>query len=272
MKRGIMSKISKAFRALGLILRQPYLLNLINDDERVKQRYVAKKFNLPEGLPTLDITNIIGEEEVIEPYSFLEGSSLPTDFALLRALCRTNQVEDYLEIGTWRGESSANVAPLVKNCVTINLSDDEMIRHGLSQAYVGMHRFFSKTLANVDHIQADSRTFDFSSLHKKFDLIFLDGDHHADSVASDTSNAFRLLRDDNSVIVWHDYGTGTETPRFEVLAGILDGCPNEAIRHLYHVSNTLCAIYTKKELKSSFIPANAAPDKHFLIKLKVIKP
>jgi len=263
-----MNKISKAFRALGLIIRKPYLLNLIIDDERVKQKFVARKYKLPDGLPTVDITDFVPAEEEIFPYSFLEGSSLPTDFALLRAICRINKVEDYLEIGTWRGESVANVAPLVKNCFSINLSDEDMRKTGLDEAYIGMHRFFSKDLPNVTHIQANSMTFDFASLNKKFDLIFLDGDHHAEAVASDTKNAFRLLKDENSVIVWHDYGMTTETPRFSVLSGILDGCPDDCIKHLYHVSNTLCAIYSRKELISGFVSPNTKPKNQFAVKIQ----
>ena len=92
-----------------------------------------------------------------------------------------------------------------------------------------MHRFFSKDIPNITHLQADSQTFNFSSLQKKFDVIFLDGDHHTESIVKDTQNAFQLLKDDNSIIVWHDYGLGTETTRFNVLAGILDGCPPENI-------------------------------------------
>jgi predicted O-methyltransferase YrrM len=266
-----MSKISKAFKAFGLILKKPYLLNLLIDSEDEKQSYVAQKYGLPQGLPTVDISEFIDETEEVFPYSFLEGSSLPTDFALLRSICRKNHAEDYLEIGTWRGESVANVAPFVRNCFSLNLPDETMRQMGLDEEYINMHRFFSKDIPNITHLQADSQTFDFSSLNKKFDVIFLDGDHHTESIAKDTQNAFLLLKDDNSVIVWHDYGLGTETTRFNVLAGILDGCPKENIRHLYRVSNTLCAIYTRKELKASYVKINSKPELSFEIKLKIRK-
>jgi len=266
-----MSKLSKAFKAFGLILKKPHLLNLINDSEEAMQEYVEKKYGLPEGLKTVSIEQFISREEEIEPYGFLEGSSLPTDFALLRSICRQNQVEDYLEIGTWRGESAANVAPLVKNCYTLNLPDDEMRRMGMEEAYIGMHRCFSKQVENIIHLKADSQTFDFTSLNKKFDLIFLDGDHHTESVMNDTRNAFRLLKDDNSMIVWHDTGEGTETTRFSVLAGILDGCPPEHIPHLYRVSNSLCAIFTKKELKAEIVKPNSVPELSFKVKITVCK-
>ncbi|HOV10911.1 MAG TPA: class I SAM-dependent methyltransferase [Bacteroidales bacterium] len=264
-----MSKFSKAFKALRLIVHRPYLLNLINDDEEVKKNYVTQKYRLGKGLPTADILNYMPDEEDIFPYSFLEGSSLPTDFALLRSICRKNNVDDYLEIGTWRGESVANVAPLAKNCYTLNLPDEEMRKAGLDEAYIAMHRFFSKDLPNVTHLQANSMTFDFASLNKKFDLIFLDGDHHSEAVAHDTKMAFSLLKDENSVIVWHDYGLTTETPRYEVLTGILDGCPAECIQHLYHISNTLCAIYTRKKLPAAFISPNKQPQNQFALKIQV---
>ncbi len=264
-----MGKISKALKAFGLILKKPYLLNLIIDSEDEKQSYVARTYNMPQGLPTVDISEFIDETEDIMPYSFLEGSSLPTDFALLRSICRQHPAEDYLEIGTWRGESVANVAPLVKNCFSVNLPDKTMRRMGLDEDYISMHRYFSKDIPNITHLQADSQTFDFASLNRKFDLIFLDGDHHTESIVRDTQNAFQLLKDDNSVIVWHDYGTGTETTRFNVLAGILDGCPPENIKHLYRVSHSLCAIYTKKHLKTSHVIPNTKPRVSFEVSLKI---
>jgi hypothetical protein len=64
-----MNKISKAFKTLGLIIRKPYLLNLINDDEQVKQNYVARKYKLPNGFPSIDIANFISLEEIKLKYS-----------------------------------------------------------------------------------------------------------------------------------------------------------------------------------------------------------
>ncbi|MEI6122607.1 MAG: class I SAM-dependent methyltransferase [Bacteroidota bacterium] len=266
-----MNKLSKVIIAFGLILRKPYLLNLINDNEEVMKAYVVKKYQLADGLNTVSIDHFIDKEEDIFPYSFLEGSSLPTDFTLLKSICKKNLVEDYLEIGTWRGESVANVAPYVKNCYSINLPDNDMRKLGFGEDYVGMHRYFSKDMLNITHIQANSQTFDFSLLNKKFDLIFLDGDHHTESITNDTRNAFQLLKDDNSMIVWHDYGMGTETTRFSVLAGILDGCTPENIKYLYKVSHSLCAIYTRNEMISQIIKPNSKPEFSFKVKISISK-
>lgn len=266
-----MSKIKKALKALQILAKKPYMLNLILENEEEYKDYVTKKYNMPLGLPTIEFSDLFDDEDLISPYSFLEGSSLITDFALLRSLCKKNSVEDYLEIGTWRGESVANVSPLVKNCVTINLPDETMKSLGLPDDYISMHRHFSKDLNNVQHLQADSTTFDFAGLRQKFDLIFLDGDHHTSTIASDTNNAFKLLKNNDSVIVWHDYGFGTESTRFNVLAGILDGCPPDKRKNLYRVSHTLCAIYSTKEFSSSFKKSDTKPSYFFESVLKIIK-
>ncbi|MDP1746019.1 MAG: class I SAM-dependent methyltransferase, partial [Bacteroidota bacterium] len=175
----------------------------------------------------------------------------------------------YFEIGTWRGESAANVASVAKQVVTLNLPDEEMLKIGLDKKYVGLHRFFSNGFKNVTHIQANSQTFDYNSLNQKFDLIFIDGDHHYESVKNDSTNAFKLLKDENSIIIWHDYGNDPSDIRWDVLRGILDGTPNEKRNNLYRVSNTLCAIYTAGIVKAEYFESFSDPNKFFSISLKV---
>ncbi|NVO04375.1 MAG: class I SAM-dependent methyltransferase, partial [Bacteroidetes bacterium] len=137
--------------------------------------------------------------------------------------------------------------------------------------YINLHRFFSKDLSNVTHLVGNSQNFDFSSLNKKFDLIFVDGDHHSESIKKDTENAFKLLKNEKSVIVWHDYGIGTETVRYNVLQGILDGCPENKIQNLFHVSNTLCAIYLPDKVKAEIIKPNTTPKKYFKVNIETVK-
>jgi predicted O-methyltransferase YrrM len=194
---------------------------------------------------------------------------MPTDLALLRSLCVKHDVKDYLEIGTWRGESVANVAACGASCVSVNLPDAEMRAMGLDERYIGMHRFFSEKLSNVQHIQANSHHFDFTSLNKKFDLIFIDGDHHTESIAKDTATAFSLLKNESSLIVWHDYAFSPETPRYEVLAGILQACPAGERGNLYHVSNTMCALYSKEKLPAQVLVRDAKPEKFFSLQMKI---
>jgi hypothetical protein len=135
---------------------------------------------------------------------------------------------------------------------------------GWNDRYVATAKFFSRRLQNVVHIGHNSRTFDYTPYLGTCDLVFIDGDHSYDGVRSDTEHAFRLLRNDRSAVVWHDYmRTSEENVEWGVVAGLLDGAPKDAIPDIYHVSNTLCAVY----IKGAFTPTEAIvpviPDKIF---------
>jgi len=263
-----MNKVKKFIKGIGLLIRNPWLMNKVLDDAEVNSKEVIQKYNLEKGLPTANLLDLCPDfNETVNPYSFLDGGSTTLDLALLKCLARKFSPCDYFEIGTWRGESVANVAQVASSCFTLNLPDDEMRRLGLDEKYIQLHRYFSKSLNNVTHLQHNSMTFDFLSLNKKFDLIFIDGDHHYESVCSDTANAFKLLKDENSIIVWHDYGNTPADIRWDVLKGILDGTPEEERKYLYRVSNTLCAIYTRSELNSYYPSAHITPDKVFTVHL-----
>jgi predicted O-methyltransferase YrrM len=265
-------KAAKFLRGASLIIRNPWLMNRVLDDEEVNRRIVVKEHGFGNGLPVVDILDLIpGFEETVEPFGFLDGGSLPIDIALLKGLARQRPNAHYLEIGTWRGESVANVAAVAEHCVTINLPDSEMQRIGLDKEYIELHRHFSQRLPNVTHLQHDSRTLDFNTLNEKFDVIFIDGDHHYESVRSDTANSFKALRNERSVIVWHDYGHDPASVRWDVLRGILDGTPADKRKNLYRVSNTLCAIYIPYPIKSAPQARHQVPAKHFRIDIKAVK-
>lgn len=264
-----MNKISKAFKVLSLIIQKPYLLNNVIEDESVWKQYNDKKYNLPFGLPLVDINVLFPDfNETVNPYAYLDGATLPVDIALLKALARKYKAESYFEIGTWRGESVANVASVVANCTTLNLPDIEILELGMHEDYVNMHRFFSKDLANVKHIYGNSHTFDFKQYNKQFDMVFVDGDHHYLSVKKDTKTAFDLIKDENKIIVWHDYALEPETVRWSVMAGILDGCPPEKRKNIYHISNTLCAVYINENLISDWLKINSKPSYWFEVNIK----
>ncbi len=271
-------KFQKATKGIIQLIKNPYLLNHVLDEEVYWRKRVVKGHGriYDHGLPVLDIARLFpGFSETVSPYAFLEGSCTPLDLALLRALAKQYVVDRYLEVGTWRGESVANVASLVRHAVSINLSDAEMRAMGRGEDYIGLHRFFSDGLSNVTHIQANSLSFDFDSLEKKFDMVFLDGDHHYEMVRSDTQKVLDVLKEESGIIVWHDYARNPEQVRWSVLAGILDGLPKAMHQHLYHVSNTLCAVYLPKLPEESLTPkplqANARPEKFFDVHISVKK-
>jgi predicted O-methyltransferase YrrM len=250
-----MDKIRKSLRALYLIVRKPYLLNLILDENDGWLQHIRNNHPTFNQFPEITLTDLFGPmDETIHPFMFLDGGSLPTDLALLKGLARQNENCTYFEIGTWRGESVANVSPDARECYTMDLPDNEKRSFGMNEDYIGQYAILSKDLPNVIHIKANSLSYDFSALGKKFDLVFIDGDHHYKGVLNDTQKAIAHLVHENSVIVWHDYAYNPERVRNEVFAAILDGLPPVFRRNVFHVANTMCAVYLPKGIKTSGKP------------------
>jgi len=269
-----MSKISKALKAIGLIFRNPALLNRVLADPGYWKDYVVHKYNMVDGFPVLSMDQLTADTVFnIDPVTFLDGGSLPTDIALLRSLASWFKEFTYFEIGTWRGESAANMAYVAKECYTLNLSDQEMKERDIPGETIQAHRFFSSGRENITHLYGDSRHFDFQGLARKFDLIFIDGDHHHDFVKHDTEQAVRHLSHDKSIIVWHDYAYNPEELRHEVMAAILDGLPEQMHTHLYHIAHTKCAVYIGQAWNRHFITeifkSPVTPEIYFSLEMKI---
>ncbi|MDF1575098.1 MAG: class I SAM-dependent methyltransferase [Bacteroidales bacterium] len=259
-----MSKIRKACKALWWILRKPVLLNRVLTDENTWQAYVEKRYSLSGGLPMVEMDELIGAAIFeLGPMTYLDGGSLPTDLMLLAGLAERIGNCTYFEIGTWRGESVATLASRAASCYTLCLSEKEMLQRGMHSSAIASHMLFSKGLKNVTHLRGDSLSFDFAKLNRKFDLIFIDGDHHYENIKSDTIQVFRHLVHEKSIVVWHDYGFHPDRVRFEVLAAILDGVGKERAARVYHVGHTKSAVFTGECLPSRPAEFNRVPGEFY---------
>ena len=109
-----------------------------------------------------------------------------------------------------------------------------------NEKYIDLHGYFSKKDSSIIHLEGDSRYFDFNDFYNKQDLVFIDGDHHFDSVVNDTKIAFKLIKKEKGAIIWHDYAHTPEDVRWNVLNAILEGTPKEYKTSLVAVSNTMC--------------------------------
>ncbi len=261
----MLNKLNKLGTLFQLLLKEPkLLLKILEADERWK--FYSQNNGYPPALPVIDIQHLLPRAELsLNTYSFLDGGSLITDLLLLKALAKRFDDCTYFEIGTWRGESVCNVADVAKACYTLNLPSEEMRAFGLSESYIDQYAFFSKDTPNIIHLEGNSKHFDFSSLGKQFDLIFIDGDHHYEMVKNDTEKVFAHLVHENSIVVWHDYAFSPEKIRYEVLSGIWEGIPEELRTHLYHVSNTKCAIFTRDSFPTRAFKAYENPKLRFKV-------
>lgn len=228
---------------------------------------IAGKYGCTQ-LPTIDLLDLFPVfSGVIDAYSFLPDTSMITDILLLKSLAKRYNQCAYLEIGSYRGESIAAVAEVAKECLSITISPDEIRQMGYADD-ARVQGIFSKNKKNIDYIYHNSLTYDFSKLKRKFDVIFIDGDHSYKSVLQDTMNMYPLLRNDKSVIVWHDYGFDSVNVRHEVLEAILDGTPREYHRHLYHISNTMCAIFIRGDFNTYETQRQEFPNKIFRVEVE----
>jgi predicted O-methyltransferase YrrM len=235
------------------------------------EKLASEKYSKSQ-LPTIDLLDLIpGFNGVLDCYSFLSGTSTIVDILLLKALAQRYDQCCYLEIGSLRGESIAAVADVAYECNSLTLSPEEMKDFGFLETTIKSHGIFSKNKPNIKSYLHNSLTFDFASLNKKFDLIFVDGDHAYDNVVQDTRNVFKLLKNDKSVIVWHDYGFDPENVRHEVLAAILAGVPEQYHQHLYHVSNSMCAVFIKGEFPATISKEALFPNKSFRVEVEARK-
>ena len=263
-----MGKTGKALKALWWVIRKPILLNRVLTHEDSWQKIVSDQFGLPNGLPVIGMDQLVSTDTVsLGPMTFLDGGSLPTDMMLLAGLAESIEECDYFEIGTWRGESVATLASRARSCHTLCLTDDQMRKLGMHEKTIQSHQIFSGNLENVFQLRGDSRSFDYASLEKKFDLIFIDGDHHFDFIRSDTRNVFEHLVHEKSIVVWHDYGFHPDQVRFEVMAAILEGVGAQRAGQVYHVAHTKCAIFAGKELLSKPAHFPVVPDEFYTLEL-----
>lgn len=263
-------QISSTLTALKEILKNPKLLNRILDDNSIWMNRVKKQHPaFSQGFPVVEINVLLpGFKETVETVDFLGGGSTPPDLALIKALCKTKPACKYFEIGTWRGESVSNAAEVCEECYTLNLDPVK----SFNGKYKDMFGFFSNGLKNVKHVYGDSTQFDYAGLNKKFDVIFIDADHHYSFIKNDTEKVFKHLAKENSIVIWHDYGINPAVPRYETIAAILDAIPAEKHKNLYHVSNTLSAIYTSEmKLPTVKLTDPPMPTKKFRVSIEALK-
>ena len=260
-----MSKFKKLVSGFKNLLRQPSLINLILNDNEVTKLGHLKRYSDLETLPQITFDDLGGLEESVDLF-VLDGGSLPTDIALLKILAKNKK--SYFEIGTWRGESVWNVSKYIDDCTTLNLSDEEMKALGWNPKYAELHGVLSKRNGKINHVTGNTKVFDFKKLNKTYDLIFIDGDHSYEMVKNDTKKVFGNLIHENTIVVWHDYAFNPEKVRYEVFTAILDGMPKDLHKHLYHVQNTMCAVFIKSDFKTKTFESPKTPETIYEVNLK----
>lgn len=269
-----MKKIKSIFIAIPIFIKhfRALLKQLLFFSElQLGKDFVLNKLK-GKPLQEIEIFDIIPSfEEEIEGATFSEGSSTAIDLAFIKGIVKSKRDCDYLEIGSFRGESLINVLPECKTATTISLSPTEMAEMNIPNDYIEADYCLVKPNEKLTRIQHNSLTFDYSTLNKKYDVIFIDGDHSTNGVKTDTKNAFKLLKDESSIIIWHDCSLSYSDIRYDVIQGIMLGTTDEQFNNFYRVRNTLCGIYKKNISPSPYQKNVHLPNKTFDIKISLKK-
>jgi hypothetical protein len=128
---------------------------LFNSTEDIVAKNIAvNKYKLLQGLKTIDLLELFPNfQESLINYSFLEGTSLITDIAILKKLAQRFDQCDYIEFGSWRGESIVNVATVTDNCTSLSFSNEEMKQFKLPPDVINCTRVFLKNTKSIKHIE-----------------------------------------------------------------------------------------------------------------------
>ena len=177
---------------------------------------------------------------------FSTGISPVNDYYLLCRIARALKIKKYFEIGTWLGLSAKNIASTMKNETSIYSLDLPFDHPEISIFNIPTEIFghYSKGNSEITLLKSDSRTFDFEPYKNSFDLVFVDGNHSPEYVESDSINALSLLKNENSILVWHDYMLLGDVNK-DVLCGILKAIPLKDHKHLIHLQQSNLALYSK---------------------------
>jgi hypothetical protein len=237
-------------KVMKAVLSQPKYFFRALEQEAENENWAKRAMALPS-VPEVAFKDLVPSSRIsLRTITFRAGGSSVPDYLLLAGLCQQYRSCRYFEIGTFLGESIANMAPFCESCVSLSARDEEFAETeeaALEARQVS--RMFSKPLTNVKHLYADSTKYDFGQISERFDVIFVDGCHDYPYVVSDTRNAVKLVRNDNSIVVFHDAKNVYNEIEPQVFVGIHDGLPPDWRGCLYTVENTLCAIATKRPMR-----------------------
>jgi predicted O-methyltransferase YrrM len=158
----------------------------------------------------------------------------PSELQVLSALVRTIRPARIFEFGTCLGFSTLHLAlNSPDECLVYTLDlppgldrtpHDERIYGGRREC------------AKIRELLGDSLEFDFTPYFGQMDLVFVDGNHAAPFIRSDTKNALKMLSPEG-VVVWHDYDPVFHRAVFDHLNELAGS------RKIYSVPKTRLALH-----------------------------
>lgn len=174
-------------------------------------------------IPRISFDSLIDEDQKNEISSFLpkNGNMSMQEIVVLSALVKRYNPQRILEIGTFNGLSTLNMALNTCPTTTIHTLDlDPNTSIDLKSCWKEDLKFIFEPTKHSkvynhwieknkihEHL-GNSLEYDFSVFGRP-DFIFIDGGHSYEIIANDTAKALDILAD-QGIVVWHDYSCHVE--------------------------------------------------------------
>lgn len=170
-----------------------------------------------------------GTSIILENWTSVDGNVSVEELAFLCALARKMQPNRVVEIGTFDGNTTLQLALNTPPDSRIFTLDLPVGAHGHTEndpndlAFIASQRRVQRRFLGtaVEHkirqYYGDSLTYDFAEFAAEGDpqFVFIDAGHSYKCVRNDTEKTLNIL-DRNGIIVWHDYGTWPDVYQYLV--------------------------------------------------------
>lgn len=223
---------------------------VVQRPDEFRHHVVRDAWTIAKRFAAGDVVNIEKREVPCFMEAVVEGHLDDHQRMLIAALAGCLGARTFFEIGTNRGRTTWTVArnnpemrlftldvPSSDTALELGSDDVRFLRpdDACGEAFRG-----TPEADRITQLWGDSATFDFEPYAQTIDLVYVDGAHTYEYVASDTRKALRMLTP-TGTIVWDDYGSNPGVYQ------LVNEFAATADRPVFHVFGTRMAIYSRQD-------------------------